>query len=138
MKTIAASLGLVLSWAAASWGADEKDLSGTWLAAEAQANGAKLPADFVKKSKIVFADGKFTAFICDDTDEGTFTIDRAKKPNAIDMTSKALKGATYPGIFELQGDTLKVCWNMETYERPKDFTSTAANKQYVVVYKRKK
>ena len=71
---------------------------------------------------------------------GTFKVDRSKKPNTIDMipSVKAKKRPSSPAIIEVIGDSMTFCANLETNQRPKDFTSTAENKNFVVVYKRQK
>ena len=41
----------------------------------------------------------------------TYKLDASKKPAQIDLTitDGGLKGQTFPAIFQLDGDTLKVC-----------------------------
>jgi uncharacterized protein (TIGR03067 family) len=140
MKLTAISTMFAALLVSSASAADEKDLNGAWTASEATRNGAKVSDDLVKSATVVFADGKYTASLGDITETGTFKIDRAKKPNTIDMkpSDGAKKGTTTPGIFELDGDTLKLCFALETNRQPSDFTSTADNKHFVVVYKRKK
>ncbi len=139
-RHFAVAIVSALSWAAFSLAADEKDLNGAWVATGAMQDGQKVPDDFVKGASLAFADGKYTSSLGEITEEGTFKVDRSKKPNTLDLSPKAGKRRipARPAIFELNGDTLRICWNLTTKQRPKDFTSTAENKQFVVVYTRKK
>jgi uncharacterized protein (TIGR03067 family) len=140
MKYLGLSLVFVLLGTAVGFSGDEKSLNGAWIATEAKQDGEKLPDDFVKSASVTFTDGKYKSLVGDVTEEGTFKVDRSKKPNTIDMspTGGRKKVPARPAIFELDGDTLKMCWNLTTNQRAKDFTSTAENKQFLVVYKRKK
>jgi uncharacterized protein (TIGR03067 family) len=138
-KHLTLALVFVLFTTTGGFAADEKDLNGTWVATEATRNGQKVPDDFIKDNSVTFTDGKYKAFLGAATEEGTYKVDRSKKPNTIDMNPRSgrKKGATMQAIFELDGDMLKICWNLTTNQRPKDFTSTAENKQFLVIYKRK-
>jgi uncharacterized protein (TIGR03067 family) len=135
-------VAVVLSAAFAS-AEDEKVLNGAWVAVAAMQNGEKVSDDLVKGAKFVFDNGKFTASLGDITDSGTVSIDRSKKPNTIDWNGKDAgkkkkSNNNRFGVFELDGDTLTLGWNLVTGKRPTDLTSTAENKNFVVVYKREK
>jgi uncharacterized protein (TIGR03067 family) len=66
---------------------------------------------------------------------GKFKIDSAKKPKVIDLSTEGVKGVWGQGIYELEGDTLKVCFGEE---RPTEFKTKANSKQWLLVLKRKK
>jgi uncharacterized protein (TIGR03067 family) len=122
--------------------AEDKELDGTLIAVSAVQNGKKVSDDFVKSAKLVFGDGKYTASLGDIVESGAYKIDRTKKPNTIEMIAsgkqKKKKGNTPPAIIDVNGDTLTFCANLETMQTPKDFTSTAENKNFLVIYKRMK
>ena len=48
------------------------------------------------------------------------------------------KGKTFPAIYELAGDTLRVCYDLSGKKRPTEFKTKADTKLYLVTYKRKK
>lgn len=58
-----------------------------------------------------------------------FTLDRATRPHAVDYVNLqgAHKGQSQAGIFELAGDTLKVCMAAPGKPRPRDFTSASGD-----------
>ena len=139
-KLLAFSLIVVLA-SAVSLNAEEKKKGfvGTWVPTEGQLNGEKLPEDFLKSIKLVIAaDNKYSATAGEQTETGTFKVDDAKKPTTMDIVpgDGPKKGETVLAIYEMKGDTMKVCYSLEGKERPKEFTSTADNKHLVFVYKR--
>src|SRR5262249_8632881 len=130
-------------------GADDKDdakkalakLDGTWRAESMAVDGNKLGADDVKAYSVTIKDGKYSAKMGNDVyNEGTLKIDPAKKPGTLDvMPSKGdNEGKTMQGIFELDGDTLKICLSQPDGDRPKEFASEAGTGRLYVVYKRQK
>jgi uncharacterized protein (TIGR03067 family) len=136
------ALGIVLALLAGppAARAGDKELEGTWVSAAATHAGQPVGDDLAKGAEIVFSGDKYTATLGGVTETGTFTVGRAKKPYTIDL--KAVSGAKRPkgppAIFEVDGDTLRICFALDTKVPPKDFTSTAENKHFVVTYKRMK
>lgn len=137
---VAVVLGVVTSLAAA----DEKELNGKWIAVSATNGGEKVTDDLVKEGSLVFENGRYSASLGEVVDKGKFQIDQSKKPNTIDLISdnppkkgKGRKVGPQQGVFELDGDTLTLNFNVVFDKRPTDLTSTAENKNFVVVYKRK-
>jgi uncharacterized protein (TIGR03067 family) len=76
--------------------------------------------------------------------EGTIKLDPAKKPKQIDYkieksTSEAWKGVTSRGIYELDGDTLKVCRTWPDNDtRPTEFAAGKDSKLILSEFKREK
>ena len=48
------------------------------------------------------------------------------------------KGKTLPAVYEVDGDSLKVCYTLDGKDPPTEFKSTAENKTLLVTYKRDK
>ena len=48
------------------------------------------------------------------------------------------KGKTFPSIYELDGDTLKICYTLEGKDRPAGFESKEGTETLLVTYKRAK
>src|SRR5947209_11138945 len=108
-----------------------KTLAGTWAAVSVESNGKKASDEEIKEIRYVFdAKGKWQLKSKGETiGEGTYTIDPTAKPKAITYKittsiSKKDDGKTSVGIYEVEGDYLKVCrtWP-ENLERPKEFSA---------------
>jgi hypothetical protein len=52
--------------------------------------------------------------------ESTYALDSSTSPKSIDLTAD---GRTEPGIYDLQGDTLRMCLFKDTDTRPTAFDS---------------
>ena len=71
---------------------------------------------------------------------GTYTIDADSKPKSMTITGTEgpNHGKTFPAIYELKGDTLRICYDLSGAKRPTEFKSVAGTKLYLVTYSRKK
>jgi uncharacterized protein (TIGR03067 family) len=123
--------------------AEQAKLQGTWLVVAAERNGKKSPAEELKQVKptlTIKGDKLSTSFqnngkeVTDDT--GSFKIDPSTKPKSIDLTGFPVPGKTFKGIYELDGDMLKICIG-ET-DRPKEFASKAESKTGLLMLKKVK
>jgi uncharacterized protein (TIGR03067 family) len=121
---------------------DKDKLQGTWKAVTVAARGQS--QDDTEEHRLIFSGDEFRVKKGEETMiEGKFKIDSSKKPKEIDMEfvegkRDNLKGKTALGIYELNGDTLKWCWNQPGGERPKEFSSQAADVHLLVTLKREK
>jgi len=102
-----------------------KKLDGTWLMVSGEEEGKKLPEDRVKKARLVIKGNEHLVQVGSDTLKGTHKVDTASKPYTIDAmdTEGRFKGKPMLGIYELDGDQFKVCFNHPGKARPKDFAS---------------
>ena len=119
---------------------ETKKFQGTWTFESSEAGGEKLPADQLKELVLTFEGDKHTVRKGDEVlQTGTQKLDLSKSPKAIDVTvtEGPNKGAVMLGIYEIDGDTLKVCFDEEGKKRPTEFKS-ASGSQTLVVHKRVK
>jgi uncharacterized protein (TIGR03067 family) len=119
---------------------DLKMLQGTWVPTAAEMGGQKLPDDSLAAIKLTLKDDRYTVQVGKATDQGTVKLDPAKKPKEMDITGTEgpNKGKTILAIYELSGDTLKVCYAMEGKERPTEFKTKPDTKLFLATYKREK
>ncbi len=71
---------------------------------------------------------------------GTLRLDPSQKPKAIDETiTLGASEETRRGIYELTGDSLKICLSeVGSKSRPKDFATHQGGKEVLSIYKRVK
>jgi len=129
-------------------------LQGTWNIDTMAWGGKSLPKELMNGYKFVFAGNKLTwdgaigmqsvmgnVMAIDGTFPCDFKIDPGKEPKQIDMTLHLKKGdRTVLGIYEIKGDTLKVCYfGSNTGKRPAEFsTKDDRNIGYHVLTRAKK
>jgi uncharacterized protein (TIGR03067 family) len=114
-----------------------KKLEGTWEFKSSELGGKQAPAEFVKGASIVIKGDKYTTHALGTVvDEGTVKVDPSKKPKTIDRVSSKLKGFVHQGIYELDGDKLRICENAN--DRPREFDSTKGMFTNLHTFQRKK
>lgn len=122
---------------------DQEKIQGTWQATEGTSDGKPIPKEQLERLKMVFSREKMSLFPPDgkNTVESTFALDSGKKPKAIDTTRQegASKGKTAKGIYELDGDTLKLCLPARLEkDRPTEFAAPEKSGLVLLTLKRVK
>jgi uncharacterized protein (TIGR03067 family) len=84
--------------------------------------------------------GKYEVFVGEEPDRGTDTLDSTTTPKSMTIIGTAGPniGRTFPAIFELKGDTLRICYDLSGAKHPTEFKSIAGTRLYLVTYNRKK
>lgn len=134
------TLSLLALCSPAAWSADKDNaaIDGTWVPADAELAGKKFPDEVRKSIKLVVKGDQYIVTVGAERDEGTCKRDPSSKPRAIDITSTfgPNKGRTILAIYEHDGDTLRVCYDLTGKDRPKDFSTKKGTQLYLVTYKR--
>lgn len=117
-----------------------KRFEGTWSYASVIADGKPAPEESFKASWLVLAGDRFTLTGPETTQKGTFSVDPTASPRTIDVTfgEGPRAGKTIKGIYDLNGDTCKVCIALDDQPRPTEFTSTPGSGHALEVLKRVK
>jgi uncharacterized protein (TIGR03067 family) len=119
-------------------------MAGTWRPIATENNGNKASEETLKEIRWARgADGKWAMQRDGKTVlEWTVTrIDPTKKPKTIDLevTFGSHEGQVYRGIYELDGDTLRVCLGQpERAERPTGFSARKGSNSALSAFKREK
>ena len=115
---------------------DNKVIEGTWVILEAELGGQKLPDENIKAAKLILDEGKYRF----QNDQGEYKLYPGEKIKAMDIMGREgpNKGKTFLAIYELEGDTLKICYDLAGKIRPKEFKTEAGTRQFLVTYKRDK
>jgi uncharacterized protein (TIGR03067 family) len=139
---LAAGLAVAQGTKEGAGGKDRKLLAGTWRAATYALDGKEAAAADLKDIRLVFdADGKFKAQNAGQTFlAGSVQIDPDKKPRTMDITYTEgdLKGQTSRAIYELDGDTLRICRAAPGKARPVEFASKPGSGLTLMTYTRDK
>ncbi len=126
---------------------DQEQLQGTWKMVSREFMGKKASDEEIKKlnTKIVVKGDTITVWSQDaGTDEVVsevkFKLDPTTKPKSLDftMTSGPTKGQTAVAIYELEGDSLKVCYAVGEAKRPTQFAAANNTEWVLLSYKREK
>jgi uncharacterized protein (TIGR03067 family) len=147
LVTLLCILGLTASGGTGARADDKADVEkelkmfqGTWTFESVEAGGKEVPADQFKGMTVTFEGDKYSVKTGDMVVEAaTLKLDPSKSPKTLDATvaEGPNKGTVILGIYEINGDTLKVCFDPEGKKRPTEFKS-APGSQTLVVHKRVK
>jgi uncharacterized protein (TIGR03067 family) len=119
---------------------DAKAFEGTWLAESAVMGGNAFPEALRKSIRLEIKDGKYTVTVGAAVDKGSCKFDESKKIKTMDVTGEEgpNKGKTFPAIYELKGDMLKVCYDLSGTKRPEEFVSKPGTMLFLATYKKQK
>ena len=100
-------------------------LQGTWNVAALEVDGQAMPSAILSNARIVIEGDRFTSIGLGAEYKGTVTLDASANPRQLDMKFDAgpEKGNTNLGIYEIQGDNLKLCLATRGSVRPAAFVS---------------
>lgn len=140
------ALGFAASAACVATANDKPDAAketekfqGTWSFVSSESSGQKVPAEQLKELVLIFEGDKHTVKMGSEVIQaGTQKLDAAKSPKEIDVTitEGPSKGTVMLGIYEFDGDTLKVCFDSAGKKRPTEFKSPEGSGIFVNVHKR--
>jgi uncharacterized protein (TIGR03067 family) len=113
-------------------------LKGIWTVTSAVHNGQT--DDDAKGDTVTFDGDKVTVKAKNGEHAGTCKVDAAKKPKSIDFipSDGPQKDRTHPGIYEIQGDTLRICFTQPDKTRPTAFESEPGSGAMLISLKRQK
>jgi uncharacterized protein (TIGR03067 family) len=146
-RSLAASV--LLLFAGAAIAADDpkamlKDLEGSYTPVSMTRGGQAAPDEVLKGATFHVKGNTFTVRFNKDgkgeDKQATILLDPAQKPAAIDLTPKDGPEAGKPmlGIIKVERDTVTLCWAdlADKSDRPKEFSSTKENKNFLIVMKK--
>lgn len=117
---------------------DHDRLQGRWVPVSGHMKLKAMTAEQLTHMSVTF-DGDRVTLTDPDSGQsipsGTFTIDADRDPKHITMTAPD-KSETLPGIFQFDGDRLRLAWVDEDYARPTDFSPSDTADHMTAVFKR--
>jgi uncharacterized protein (TIGR03067 family) len=113
---------------------DLAKLQGSWTLHALELEGQEMPP----MGGIEIAGSRFTSIGMGHEYAGTVEIDDSAKPKRFDMvfTEGPEAGNRNCGIYELDGDTWKICLNMHGKDRPRSFASKRGSGNAVEIFHR--
>jgi uncharacterized protein (TIGR03067 family) len=126
------------AWAAIP-GDDAQAVQGNWQLIAAELGGRAMPDALVKIVRMKLADGRYEV-TAESPDVGTYTLEPAVQPKRMTVTGTEgpNRGKTFPAIYEVEGDTLRICYDLSGAKRPNEFKTAAGTKLYLATYRRAK
>ena len=117
-----------------------KRFEATWRFVEIEVGGQKVPEKAFEKDTLILKGKRFASFVAGKLVHGDFKIDPVAKPKTIDIifTEGPGKGHSQKGIYELDGDTQKICIAMPDQPRPTEFVTKPDNGHIIEILKREK
>lgn len=145
-RMVAFGVCVVLVAAGVSFAADDKAdaakaINGTWTVESHLMGGEPLPPEKRKAMTVTFEGEKFSIKDGDKVVRaGTLKLDTAPKVHTVDITHTEGegKGTAMPGIFAVDGDAMRVCFDTAGKARPDKFASPANSTMALMVLKRVK
>ena len=119
---------------------DAKAVQGSWSPAKAELAGQPMPEAVLKTISLKLNNGEYYVSVAGSPDKCTYTIDFTTRPRSMTITGTQgpNHGKTFPAIYELKGDTLRICYDLSGAKRPTEFKSVAGTRLYLVTYSRSK
>jgi uncharacterized protein (TIGR03067 family) len=119
---------------------DEEKIQGNWTVVSREFIGKKTPEAELKALKVTIKDGTITMDDGKKKETIPYKLDPSKKPKAIDLANTGIEGKeTTLAIYELDGDTLKICWSeKDPAHRATKFASDKDSGQTMIVLQREK
>ncbi len=141
-RAMFAALTLALLFTSQATSDDKKNnepFQGKWKIASIVANGETIPTDQFENAVLTVTGDER---VLKDGDEvkskAKYKVDPTKTPKTIDImvSEGTLKGKTIKGIYEITGDTMKICANLEGMNYPKEFKSETGSGILLQTFKR--
>jgi uncharacterized protein (TIGR03067 family) len=133
-------LGMGMSSITAAELTDAKTIQGTWTPIKAELGGQPMPDAVLKTITLKLDGGKYEVSVAGAPDKGTYTINSSTKPKSMIVTGTdgPNKGKTFPAIYELEADALRICYDLSGKQRPAEFKTVVGTQLYLVTYQRRK
>jgi uncharacterized protein (TIGR03067 family) len=115
-----------------------RGLEGTWAFDQLEVDGKGMPAEMLKRSRLLIDGDRFRTESPEGNYEGVFNVNVEAQPHEIDIefVEGPEAGNWNYGIFQLDGDQLELCLDLDGKPRPVTFKSTPGSGHAYEIVKR--
>lgn len=133
-------VGLLWGFAPGAQADDLAAMAGQWKVESVEAGGMPVVSEELQALVITIMGDHYSLMTPEGPDGGTLKLDETQKPKAMDATdTEGLEvGKVIKAIYELSGDTLRVCYALSGEERPKEFATKEDAPLLMIIYRREK
>ena len=115
-------------------------LDGAWVPVDADISGRELSVATLRVARLVIAAGRYRILARDNQtmDGGELRLSGTQADGEVDLvgTEGPSTGRIIPAIFELNGDQLRLCYDLERAARPASMTPEAEQLLLRITYER--
>ena len=118
--------------------ASSASLYDRWQVTSIMASGAEMPETVTATMSTTLTETTYHAIVAGQSDKGTIVVDGAASPPRIDITGTdgPNAGTFTKAVYQLDGDTLTISYDVTGQAYPADFDSQPGRTDMVVTYKR--
>jgi uncharacterized protein (TIGR03067 family) len=118
---------------------DLEAIQGDWGIAEYVVDGIKSEDDNAQSLFRTIKGNHYTVFLFDKPlGSGTIKLDATQKPKHIDSIPDKMPGKPFLGIYEIDGNRVKVCYAPPGKDRPTEFVSKKDSGNTFMIWEREK
>jgi uncharacterized protein (TIGR03067 family) len=147
MRTYGLMIGVVAFFLAAAFpraGTPTRDIEkmqGTWVILSVEMNGQKMGRKELQDApgELTLNGNHYLLKFGEIVNAGTFKLDSEKLPRTVNVIpgDGPNRGRLFPGIYTIEGDFMKTCFNVGGGDRPTEFTTKDQPGWVVVEQKRR-
>lgn len=117
---------------------DLKVMEGRWKVDSAEAGGKPVDSEELRAMVVTITGDHYELTTKDGLDGGTLKLDETKAPKTMDATdTEGLDvGKVIQAIYEVSGDTMRVCYALDGSGRPTEFATKEGSPWLLITYKR--
>lgn len=138
-RTLVALLAITLSVFTAR-ADDLQSLQGKWRIESMEAGGKPVESEELLSQELTINGATYETLTRDKKDAGTLALNETTTPKQLDATDTEGDdaGKVIKAIYELEGDTLRVCLSFENGARPTAMKTQEGSPWLLVIYRRVK
>jgi len=112
-------------------------LQGSWLPVSAELSGRPFPEEVRKTISLAISGDSYLVMVGKGVDRGSLHADPSTTPRSLDITGVEgpNKGKTFHAIYDREGDTVRICYDLSGAGRPVAFETKPGTQLFLVTYK---